>query len=278
MTSPAAPEGSAPATPLGSAPATFEIRDRIGHLTLNRPDRLNALVPDMEPAFREALRAAATPEVKALVLRGEGRAFCAGGDIGWILENLQAGRIEAMKGLLRLGSTVAHGLKTLPVPVLAVVQGPCAGAGMSLALSADLRIATPDAKFSMAFVKLALHPDWGGSVMLQQLVNPSIALELMLTGDAIDAERAHALGLVNQIVDAEVLEDVVKVTAQRLAHGPAEAFARIKRSALRNAGHTPESLLALLEEEGRQMAEAIQSTDAREGLRAFLEKRAPKFA
>jgi enoyl-CoA hydratase/carnithine racemase len=149
---------------------------------------------------------------------------------------------------------------------------------MSLALSADLRIATPDARFSMAFVKLALHPDWGGSVMLQQLVNPSLALELMLTGDAIDAERAHALGLVNQIVDPEVLEDVVKVTAQRFAHGPGGAFARIKASALRNIGHTPASLLSLLEEEGRQMAEAIQGDDAREGLTAFLEKRAPKFA
>lgn len=261
-----------------TSPATFEIRDRIGHLTLNRPDKLNALVPDMAPAFTEALRAGATDEVKALVLRGEGRAFCAGGDIGWMLEGLQAGRMEEMKALLRLGVTVAHGLKTLPVPVVAVVQGPCAGAGMSLALAADLRIATPDARFSMAFVKLALHPDWGGSVMLQQLVNPSIALELMLTGDGIDAQRAHALGLVNQIVDAEVLEDVVKVTAQRLAHGPRGAFARIKRSALRNMGLTPESLLALLEEEGRQMAETIQSADAREGLMAFLQKRTPRFA
>lgn len=266
------------AAPDGAAPARFEVRDRIGFLTLNRPDKLNALVPGMEPAFAAALAAGAASEVKALVLRGEGRAFCAGGDIGWMLEGLKAGRIEQMKALLDLGVRVAHGLRTLPVPVVAVVQGPCAGAGMSLALAADLRIATPDAKFSMAFVKLALHPDWGGSVLLQQLVNPSLALELMLTGDAIDAGRAHALGLVNQIVDPEVLEDVVKVTCQRLAHGPSGAFARIKASALRNAGHTPESLLALLKAEGAQMAEAIQSAEAREGLTAFLEKRAPKFA
>lgn len=261
-----------------SAPATFEIRDRVGFLTLDRPDKLNALVPGMAPAFREALRAGAASEVKALVLRGSGRGFCAGGDIGWMLEGLKAGRMEEMKALLRLGVEVAHGLRTLPVPVLAVVHGPCAGAGLSLALAADLRIATPDAKFSMAFVKLALHPDWGGSVLLQQLVNPSLALELMLTGDAIDAGRAHALGLVNQVVDAEVLEDVVKVTCQRLAHGPAQAFARIKASALRNAGLTPERLLALLEEEGRQMEARIQSPEALEGLTAFLEKRAPKFA
>lgn len=261
-----------------TAPASFDVRDRVGVLTLDRPDKLNALVPEMGPAFEAALEAGASGAVKALVLRGAGRAFCAGGDIGWMLEGLRAGRLEEMKALLELGVRVAHGLKTLPVPVVAVVHGPCAGAGMSLALSADLRIATPDAKFSMAFVKLALHPDWGGSVMLQQLVNPSLALELMLTGDAVDADRAHALGLVNQIVDAEVLEDVVKVTCQRLAHGPSGAFARIKASALRNAGLTPETLLGRLQEEARQMVETIQSHDAREGLMAFLEKRSPRFA
>jgi 2-(1,2-epoxy-1,2-dihydrophenyl)acetyl-CoA isomerase len=247
-----------------TAPASFDVRDRVGVLTLDRPDKLNALVPEMGPAFEAALEAGASGAVKALVLRGAGRAFCAGGDIGWMLEGLRAGRLEEMKALLELGVRVVH--------------GPCAGAGMSLALSADLRIATPDAKFSMAFVKLALHPDWGGSVMLQQLVNPSLALELMLTGDAVDADRAHALGLVNQIVDAEVLEDVVKVTCQRLAHGPSGAFARIKASALRNAGLTPETLLGRLQEEARQMVETIQSHDAREGLMAFLEKRSPRFA
>ncbi len=256
----------------------FEIRDRIGVLTLNRPDKLNALVPEMAAGFEEALAKAAEPGVKALLVRGEGRAFCAGGDIGWMLQGLKEGRLEEMKALLNLGVRVSHGFKTLPKPVIAVVQGPAAGAGMSLALSADFRIATPDAKLSMAFVKIGLHPDWGGSVMLNMLVNPAIALELMLTGEGIDVQRAHDLGLVNQIVDAEVLEDVVKFLCIRLAHGPGEAFARIKQSALRNAGHTSESLLALLEEEGRQMAATIQSADAREGLMAFMEKRAPKFA
>jgi 2-(1,2-epoxy-1,2-dihydrophenyl)acetyl-CoA isomerase len=232
----------------------------------------------MAEGFMEALAKSAEPDVKALLVQGEGRAFCAGGDIGWMLKGLQEGRIEEMKALLTLGVKVAHGLKTLPKPVIAVIQGPAAGAGMSLALSADIRIATPDAAFSMAFVKIGLHPDWGGGVMLNMLVNPAIALELMFNGDAIDAKRAYDLGLVNQIVDAEVLEDVLRFMCARLAHGPSEAFARIKQSALRNAGHTPESLLALMEEEGRQMAATMQSADAREGLMAFLEKRTPKFA
>lgn len=256
----------------------YEVQDRIATLTLNRPDRLNALVPEMAEGFREALARAADPAVKALFLRGEGRGFCAGGDIGWIAEARAQERWSELKGLLALGAEVAHGLATLPKPVVAVVQGPCAGAGLSLALAADLRIATTDARFSMAFVKLGLHPDWGGSVMLQRLVNPAIAAELMLGGDLIDAGRAHALGLVNQVVDPEVLEDVVKVTAQRFAHGPAGAFARIKASLLRNAGLTPERLKQLLEAEGEQMAQAIATPDATEGLAAFLEKRPPRFA
>ncbi|HJU82617.1 MAG TPA: enoyl-CoA hydratase-related protein [Holophagaceae bacterium] len=261
-----------------NSPIRFEIQDRIGLLTLNRPDKLNALVPGMAEGFREALRKSAEPSVKALILRGEGRGFCAGGDIGWMKQALDEGRWPEMEALLDLGVEVSHGLRVLPKPVLAVVHGPCAGAGMSLALAADLRIATPEAKFSMAFVKIGLHPDWGGSVYLNHLLNPSLAAELMLTGEALDAGRAHTLGLVNQVVDAEVLEDVVKVLAQRLAHGPAEAFARIKASGLKNQGLTPESLKALLVAEGEQMKATMKSADAREGLAAFLEKRAPRFA
>jgi 2-(1,2-epoxy-1,2-dihydrophenyl)acetyl-CoA isomerase len=260
-----------------SVPIRFEIQDRVATLTLARPDKLNALVPEMKAGMEEALARSAEPGVKVLLLRGEGRAFCAGGDIGWMWQALQAGRSAELHTLLDLGVTMAHGLRTLPKPVLAVIQGPAAGAGMSLALAADLRLATPEAKFSMAFVRLALHPDWGGSVLLSQLVNPSVALELMLTGDPLDAGRAHALGLVNQVVDAEVLEDVVQVTAQRLAHGPADAYARIKASALRNQGLTPDSLKALLVAEGEQMKAAIASADGVEGLKAFLEKRVARF-
>ena len=257
--------------------AFVEVQDRIAVLTLNRPDKLNALVPEMADGFREALRKASEPGVKGLVLRGEGRGFCAGGDLGWILSTLEAGRMADLEGLLDLGVEVAHGLRTLPKPVLALVNGPCAGAGLSIALGADLRVAASDAKLSMAFVKVALHPDWGGSVMLNLAAGPSVALHLMLTADAIGAARAKELGLVHEIVDPEMLADVGKVWIQRLAHGPGEAMARIKASALRNAGLTPDSLLALLKAEGEQMKAAIRSADAREGMKAFMEKRAPKF-
>lgn len=261
-----------------TTPLRFEIRDRIATLTLDRPDKLNALVPEMKEGFDEALANAAQPGVKALFLRGAGRAFCAGGDIGWMAKALTGGRWAEMEALLDLGVSVAHGLATLPKPVVAVVQGPAAGAGMSLALCADLRLATPEAVLSMAFVKIGLHPDWGGSVMLSRLVNPAIAGELMLTGDGLDAARAQALGLVNRVVPAEQLEDAVEALAQRLAAGPSETFARIKATLLRNQGLDAEGLRARLQAEGAQMKAAMRHPDAREGLAAFLEKRAPRFA
>jgi len=260
-----------------SSPIRFETRDRIATLTLDRPDRLNALVPEMREGFEEALAKSAEPEVRTLVLRGAGRAFCAGGDLGWIAKALEEGRWSEMDALLDLGVTVAHGLATLPKPVVAVVQGPAAGAGMSLALCADLRIASADAAFSMAFAKIGLHPDWGGSVMLTRLVNPALAGELMMTGDALDASRAQALGLVNQVVAADQLEAATEALARRLATGPSETFARIKATLLRNQGLDGNSLRARLEAEGAQMKAAMRHADAKEGLAAFFEKRAPRF-
>ena len=260
------------------SPIRFELRDRIATLWLDRPDKLNALVPEMGEGFTEALSKAAEPNVKALFLRGAGRAFCAGGDIGWMAQALSENRWNEMEALLDLGTTVAHGLATLPKPVVAVVQGPAAGGGMSLALCADLRIATTEAVFGMAFVKLGLHPDWGGSVMLSRLVNPAMAAELMMTGDPVDAARAQTLGLVNQVVHADQLEATVAALSRRLAAGPSETFARIKATLLRNQGLDTDSLRVRLEAEGAQMKAAMRHPDAKEGLAAFLEKRAPVFA
>jgi len=260
------------------SPIRFEVRDRIGTLTLDRPDKLNALIPEMKEGFQEALAMAAEPEVKVLVLRGAGRAFCAGGDIGWMAQALEEENWTELEALLDLGAAVAHGLATLPKPVVAAVQGPAAGAGMSLALCADLRLASAEAVFSMAFVKLGLHPDWGGSVMLSRLVNPSLAAEMMMTGDPVPAGRALALGLVNQVVPAPELDAAVAALAQRLAAGPAATFARIKATLLRNQGLDEGSLRARLGAEGAQMKAAMRHPDAKEGLAAFLEKRPPRFA
>lgn len=261
-----------------STPIRFEVRDRIGTLTLNRPEKLNALVPEMRAGFEEALAKSAEPGVKALVVRAAGKAFSVGGDIGWMAECLREGRQAELDDLLDLGGQVAYGLLTLPKPVVTVIQGAAAGGGMGLALSSDLRIATPDLVFSMAFVKIALHPDWGSSIALARLVNPAIAAELMLTGNRVDAPRALALGLVNQVVPADQLEATVAALSRQLAAGPGLTFARIKETLLRNQGFEAPRLKALLAAEAVQMKAAMGRPDAQEGLRAFLEKRAPQFA
>jgi 2-(1,2-epoxy-1,2-dihydrophenyl)acetyl-CoA isomerase len=255
----------------------FEIHDRIATLTLNRPDRLNALLPSMRGAFDEALARAGEPGVKVLVLRGAGRAFCAGGDIPWMAQAMAEGRWSEMEALLDLGSSVAYALAMLPKPVVAVVQGAAAGAGMSLALCADLRLATPEARFSMGFAKIGLHPDWGGSVALSRLLNPAVAAELLFLGDGLTAEQAQALGLVNQLIPADRLEAAIESLCGRLAAGPSETFARIKATLLRNQGLDADRLRTRLEAEGAQMKAAMRHPDAKEGLAAFLEKRSPRF-
>ena len=260
-----------------SDPILFEIHDRLGILTLNRPDKLNALVPDMRAGFEEALAKSAEPGVKALILRAAGKAFSVGGDIGWMIQCLREGRQADMDDLLNLGSQVAYGLLTLPKPVVAVVQGAAAGGGMGLALSADLRLAAPDLVFSMAFVKIALHPDWGSSVALGRLLNPALAAELMLTGDRVDASRALALGLVNRVVPGDQMEAAVETLGRQLAAGPGATFSAIKASVLRNQGYEAPRLKALLEAEAAQMKAAMARPDAQEGLAAFLEKRMPRF-
>lgn len=260
-----------------STPIRFEICDRIATLTLDRPDKLNALVPEMRAGFEEALAKSAEPGVRALVIRAAGKAFSVGGDIGWMKRCLQEGRLADLDDLLNLGSQVAYGLLTLPRPVVAVVQGAAAGGGMGLALSADLRIATPDLIFSMAFAKIGLHPDWGSSVAMARLLNPALAAELMLTGDRVDAPRALALGLVNRVVPADQLEAVVQALGRQLSEGPTITYSRIKETLLRNQGFEAPRLKALLEAEAAQMKAAMARPEAAEGLRAFLEKRAPKF-
>lgn len=259
------------------SPLRLEVSDRIATLTLDRPDRLNALIPAMGEAFDAAFARVAEPDVRVLVLRGAGRAFCAGGDIAWMAQARAEGRWAEMESLLDLGITVAHTLATLPKPVVAVLHGPAAGAGLSLALSADLRVATPEAALSLGFAKIGLHPDWGGSVMLSRLVNPAVAAELAFFGDSVPLDRALALGLVNRVIPASDLEGAVADLTRRLAAGPGETFARIKATLLRNQGLDSDSLRTRLEAEGEQMKAAMRHPDAAEGLAAFLEKRLPRF-
>ncbi|MGH7313417.1 MAG: enoyl-CoA hydratase-related protein, partial [Candidatus Rokuibacteriota bacterium] len=199
------------------------VKDGVAVLTLNRPDRLNALSPRMLQGLLEALpRLAEDPAVGALVLTGAGRAFCAGGDVKAMAEGREAEGVtlEARAQALRGRMEVSRWLHELPKPTIAMVRGAAAGAGLSLALACDLRIAGDSARFGTAFARVGYSGDFGGSFYLSTLVGTAKARELYFTADLVDAAEAHRLGLVNRVVPDARLEDETMALATRLARGP----------------------------------------------------------
>src|ERR1700740_3107303 len=187
---------------------------------MNRPDRLNALNNELAMAVNHALgRLARDPSVNVVVITGAGRAFCAGGDLGALGKGHQTGATHGLEPLLRAGMQMVLKMRTMPQPVIAAVNGPAAGAGMNIALAADIRIAAEEATFGQNFSKIGLFPDYGGMFFLPQLVGPSKAAELFYTGEMIDSKTALALGIVNQVVPATELEETVKTLGQKNARG-----------------------------------------------------------
>ena len=253
-----------------------ERRGRVAFLTLHRPDSLNALTVPMAVALREALAAAAGDDaIGAIVLTGAGRAFSSGGDIAFMKEVVDAGgRWADFRALVETGREIALEIERCPKPVIAAVNGAAAGGGMGLALACDVRWASEKAKFGQSFVRIGMHPDWGSLHALPRLVGPSRALELMWTGDLIDAPEALRLGIVSRVLPAESLLGETEAFAARLASGPAVAIAEIKRSARRALGYTLEDALA---REVEAQERCWSSRDSREGFSAFLEKREPRF-
>ncbi len=245
-------------------------------VTLNRPDALNALSRQIAVDLTEAVKLAATQGARAVVLTGEGRAFCAGGDLRemkvmWDSE----GRIEAF---LRDPLGALHGLVRLiretPIPFIAAVNGVCAGAGTNIALACDIVIAAESATFNQAFIKIGLSPDCGGSFFLPRAVGEKMAAELLMTGDTISAERAAEIGMINRSVpDGDLMRDA-EAFANRLADAPTASIGRIKE--MLNATFS-NSLEEQLELEHRLQIESGQADDFREGVAAFFEKRPPRF-
>src|SRR5216110_1877031 len=198
---------------------------------MNRPDRLNALNNELAMALNDALgRIAKDPSVNVVVVTGAGRAFCAGGDLGALGKGRQTGATHELEPLLRAGMQMVLKMRTMPQPVIAAVNGAAAGAGMNIALAADIRIATEEATFGQNFAKVGLFPDYGGTYFLPQLVGPSKAAELFYTGDMIDAQAALRLGLVNRVVPGAQLEAEVKAFAAKLAAGPPVAMRAVKQT------------------------------------------------
>jgi enoyl-CoA hydratase/carnithine racemase len=255
----------------------YTVQERIVTLTLNRPERLNALGDTLRDDLYDAVsKAAADPDVRVLVITGAGRGFCSGGDVKSMKEREEA--TEAPPPIAEkfapIRDRIILAMRDCPKPIIAAVNGAAAGAGMNLALACDMRIASSAAKFSQAFVKRGLHPDWGGTYFLPRVVGMAKACELIFTGDTIDAAQALELEIVNAVVAPEALMEETYKLARRIAAGPPVAIQLAKRALYHNQDV---DLRAALEFETFAQNISRDTEDAKEGVKAFLEKRAPVF-
>ncbi len=249
----------------------YELRDGVALVTLDRADRLNALLPEMRDAlgthFEDAAR---DPAVRAVLLQGAGRAFCAGGDVDAMAQFTP----EAGRAVLQLVHRMIRNLVNIEKPVIAAVRGPAVGVGWSLALASDLVIASDTARFAQVFRNIGLVPDGGAIWFLTQYLGTLRAKELVFSGRRIDAQEAHALGLVTRVVADAELDAVAWQMAREYAAGPTYALGLDKK--LFKLMHQP-ALETLLDAEAWTQGQALASEDHKEGLRAFREKRAPDF-
>jgi len=249
--------------------------DCIQTITLNRPDRLNAFIGHMRRDLAEALEHAGSDRnVRVVIVTGAGRAFCAGGDIAFMAELMERRNAEEFSRILGAGRRVILAIRQMTKPVIASVNGPASGAGCNLALACDLRVASTTATFSQSFAKVGLHPDWGGTYFLPRLVTPNKACEMFFLGESIDAEEAARLGIVNQVVAAEELESATLELARRLRAAPPIALAAAKHAVYMSQASELDEMLRY---ETEAQLRCFESDDGHEGIRAFLEKREPKF-
>ena len=263
-----------PDADLTSPALILDAEGPIATITLNRPAQLNALDVAMAEAFEAAVnQLAEKPDLRVIVLRGAGRGFMAGGDLGVIQRALTEGPHVVDAIMLPLHRGLAK-LAEMPQPVIASLHGPVAGAGMSVATAADLAIAADDAKFTLAYARIGTSIDGSGSWHLPRLVGLRRALEIALLADTIDAHEAHRLGLVNFVVPAADLATSTAALAERLAAGPTQAYGKIKRLLRESLGRT---LPAQLDAEREAFHESMTTTDFREGITAFLAKRKPNY-
>jgi enoyl-CoA hydratase/carnithine racemase len=250
-------------------------RDAVATLTLNRPERLNALNGALGQALLDALNSVAEDAaIRAVMLTGAGRGFCAGGDIDVLRKAREREDATEVEALLKTGKQIILAMARMPKPIIAAVNGPAAGAGASLALACDTCVASEQASFTQSFAKIGLFPDFGGTYFLPRLVGPALAMELILTAATVTAADALRIGLVSRVVSHDHLEQETMVLAARLAAAPPIVARGIKQAL---GGDGREQLEKALDEEIRWQVACFRSQDCREGLQAFFEKRAPRF-
>jgi 2-(1,2-epoxy-1,2-dihydrophenyl)acetyl-CoA isomerase len=254
----------------------LELRENVAVIVLNRPDRLNALTGAMAEDFMAAVHEAIEKGARAIVLTGAGRAFSAGGDLRQMQEIAsKEEQVEAFfDELLRLMNEVVLLIRSVSIPFIAAVNGIASGGGCNLALACDVVIASRSAKFNQAFIKIGLSPDCGGTFFLPRLIGLRRAVELMMTGDLVDAERAQQMGMINSVVEDDELMKHALAMAERLAAAPTAAVGQIKRLVDASAAA---DLAAQLDRERLSQLKMGQTKDFAEGVAAFLEKRPARF-
>jgi enoyl-CoA hydratase/carnithine racemase len=254
----------------------YEVRDGVATITLNRPERLNALTFEVYRELTDTFDALRNEDdVRAVVITGAGRAFCSGGDVHDIIGELFSKDMEGLLEFTRMTCELIRNIRALPKPVIASLNGTTAGAGACIALASDIRIANPTAKIAFLFVRVGLSgADMGAAHLLPRLVGLAKATEMLFTGDFVSAEEAERIGLYNRVVAAEELKTETRALAERLARGPSFSIGITKEMLNREMNV---SLDTALEWEAQAQAICMQHPDYREAYEAFVAKREPVF-
>ena len=252
-----------------------DLREGVATITLNRPEKLNSFGGTMRQDLIEALRRAdEDPACRTIVITGAGRAFCAGGDVDYMAGLQKQRDVDTFRTLLDAGRDVILQIVEGQKPVIASINGVAAGAGCNLALACDYRIASEEAKLGQTFVRIGIHPDWGGTWLLPRLVGRSRALEMMVTGRMVGAAEAKAVGLIDAVTSpGELASETAKLAATFAAAAPLPV-GDIKRALRASESNDLRAQLSL---ETEHQLRAFLSADAAEGMAAFFEKRAPQF-
>ena len=254
----------------------YEVQDGVATLTFNRPEVLNALTFEVYAQFRDLLEDLRHDDsVKVLVLTGQGRAFCSGGDVHEIIGELLKRDLKGHLEFTRMTGAVVRNMRLLDKPIIAALNGTTAGAGAVIALASDLRIASEKMKFAFLFTKVGLTgADMGAAYLLPRIVGQGRALEILFFGDSLDAATAERYGLVNRVVPPEAVLSTAQEWARRLAQGPSLALSMTKRM-VNNEWHM--DLISALEAEAQAQALMLMGEDHRIFYEAFKEKVEPKF-
>ena len=251
----------------------YEVQDGVGTITLNRPDSYNAANEQLTTELQDALAAATDDDnVRVVVLTGAGKAFCSGQDLKDAPSG--GGKRSLRDSLDRRYNPIIRAMQTMPKPIIAGINGVAAGAGLSLALAADVRVMSASARFVEAFIAIALIPDSGATWFYPRMMGYTKAFEFATLNQPITAEEAHRIGMVNAVVHPKAFNQALAATAAQYANGPTQSYGFVKK--LLQQGMTA-TLDDMLELEAEYQQRAGESNDYTEGVQAFIEKRAPKF-